>query len=56
MLKVGVDAAQESAKIGVKVIGAAPTIIEEKVALAKGIGKTIQDTSGQVRKVLGTND
>ena len=53
VLKVGGEAAMESANIGVKLLGAAPQVIEESVSLAHGVGKTIQETSGQVRQVLG---
>lgn len=51
-LKVGTDATQEVARIGVKAVGAAPQILEEKVAFAQGVGKTIQETSGQVKQVF----
>ena len=36
VLKVGTDATGEAAKIGVKAIGAAPSILEQKVAFAQG--------------------
>jgi len=49
-LKVGSDATQAAAKIGVKALGAAPSILEQKVAFAQGFAKTIQDTSGQVKQ------
>jgi len=50
VLKVGTDATEEVAKIGVKAIGAAPSILEQKVAFAQGFGKTVQETSGQVKQ------
>jgi len=50
VLKVGTDATGEAAKIGVKAIGAAPSILEQKVAFAQGFGKTVQETSGQVKQ------
>merc|ERR1712228_830800 len=40
----------EGTKIGVKAISAAPSIIEQKVAFAQGFGKTVQETSGQVKQ------
>jgi len=49
-LKVGSDATQEVAKIGVKALGAAPSILEQKVAFAQGLAKTIQESSGQVKQ------
>ena len=52
VLKVGTDATEEVAKIGVKAIGAAPSILEQKVAFAQGFGKTVQETSGQVKQVV----
>merc|ERR1711902_359845 len=39
VLKVGTDATEEVAKIGVKAIGAAPSILEQKVALHKVLAK-----------------
>ena len=53
-LKVGSDATQEAAKIGVKALGAAPSILEQKVAFAQGLAKTIQESSGQVKQVSET--
>jgi hypothetical protein len=35
VLKVGTDATEEVAKIGVKAIGAAPSILEQKIAFAQ---------------------
>merc|ERR1711935_951302 len=54
VLKVGTDATEEVAKIGVKAIGAAPSILEQKIAFAQGFGKTVEETSGQVKQ--GAND
>merc|ERR1739838_751880 len=53
-LKVTSDATQAAAKIGVKALGAAPSILEQKVAFAQGFAKTIQDTSGQVKQLATT--
>jgi len=50
VLKVGTDATEEVAKIGVKAIGAAPSILEQKIAFAQGFGKTVEETSGQVKQ------
>merc|ERR1712088_153358 len=52
VLKVGTDATEEVAKIGVKAIGAAPSILEQKIAFAQGFGKTVEETSGQVKQVV----
>jgi len=49
-LKVGTDATQEVAKIGVKALGAAPSILQQKVAFAQGFAKTVQESSGQVKQ------
>merc|ERR1739848_178746 len=49
-LKVGTDATQEVAKIGVKALGAAPSILQQKVAFAQGFAKTVQEPSGQVKQ------
>ena len=54
VLKVGGDATEEAAKIGVKALGAAPSILEQKVAFAQGLAKTIQESSGQVKQVSET--
>ena len=53
-LKVGTDATQEVAKIGVKALGAAPSILQQKVAFAQGFAKTVQESSGQVKQVATT--
>merc|ERR1712088_964612 len=50
VLKVGTDATEEVAKIGVKAIGAAPSILEQKIAFAQGFGKTVEEPSGQVKQ------
>merc|ERR1712156_764296 len=50
VLKVGGDATEEAAKIGVKALGAAPSIRKQKVAFAQGLAKTIQESSGQVKQ------
>jgi len=50
VLKVGGDATEEAAKIGVKALGAAPSILEQKVAFAQGFAKTIEETSGNVKQ------
>merc|ERR1712025_1086912 len=44
------NATQEVAKIGVKALGAAPSILQQKVAFAQGFAKTIQESSGQVKQ------
>jgi len=49
-LKVGTDATQEVAKIGVKALGAAPSILEQKIAFAQGFAKTVQDSSGHLKQ------
>merc|ERR1712088_73805 len=46
------DDTAEVAKIGVKAIGAAPSILEQKIAFAQGFGKTVEETSGQVKQVV----
>ena len=50
VLKVGTDATQEVAKIGVKAIGAAPAILEQQIAF--GFKKFFKETSGQVKQVV----
>ena len=54
VLKVGTDATQEVVKIGVKAIGAASAILEQKIAFAQGFGfeKFVKETSGQVKQVV----
>ena len=54
VLNVGTDATKEVAKIGVKAIGAAPAILEQKIAFAQGLGfeKFVKETSGQVKQVV----
>ena len=54
VLNVGTDATKEVAKIGVKAIGAAPSILEQKIASLQGFGfeKFVKETSGQVKQVV----
>ena len=51
-VQVGADATEEAVKIGIKAINNVPQILQEKVAFAQGFGKTIQETSGQVKEGL----
>ena len=44
-VQVGTDATEEAVKIGIKAINNVPKILQEKVAFAQGVGKTIQETS-----------
>ena len=50
-VQLGTDATEEAVKIGIKAINNVPKILEEKVSFAQGVGKTIQETSGQVKEV-----
>ncbi len=49
---VGIEAAQEAGNIGLEAVQAAPKILEEKVEFAKGLGKTVEETSGVVKEVI----
>ena len=50
-VKVGLDATQEAARIGINAVSVAPQILNQKFELVQGIGKTVSDTSGLVQKV-----
>ena len=50
-VQLGTDATEEAVKIGIKAINNVPKILEEKVSFAQGVGKTIEETSGQVKEV-----
>ena len=50
--KIGLDATQEVARIGIQAASAAPSILNQKLELAQGLGKTVSDTSGLVKKVF----
>ena len=54
VLNIGTDATKEVAKIGVKAIGAAPSILEQNIASLQGFGfeKFVKETSGQVKQVV----
>ena len=54
--KIGLDATQEVARIGIQAASAAPSILNQKLELAQGLGKTVSDTSGLVKKVFLQND
>ena len=53
--KIGLDATQEVARIGIQAASAAPSILNQKLELAQGLGKTVSDTSGLVKKVFQQN-
>lgn len=50
--KIGLDATQEVARIGIQAASAAPNILNQKLELAQGLGKTVSDTSGLVQQAL----
>jgi hypothetical protein len=51
-VQVGVDATEQAAKIGAQAVSDAPKIVEETVAFAQGLGKTVQEHSGLVKQSL----